>query len=108
LFIEMITRYLTGMGEVKEDIRKMPPVPTPRAGMIYLMNPQFFVGLRPFKKSVSKLSNRIKKSKRKKGVTEIFIPGEQSSQKRMRAIKNGTLDVNEQVWDDLQNLIVKK
>ena len=68
---------------------------------LWLMNPEEFQPIDDFKKTMDDELDRIKESKPKPGIEEIFYPGERS-QRRMTKLRNeGILPLGDTAWKAL-------
>jgi L-2-hydroxycarboxylate dehydrogenase (NAD+) len=66
------------------------PPPGRNYGLLMIViDPSIFVPVNVFKREVDRLIDRIKATRREKGVTEIFIPGERAYRERERRITEG-------------------
>ncbi|MEA3355378.1 MAG: Ldh family oxidoreductase [Patescibacteria group bacterium] len=70
-----------------------------------LINPTSFKPLKQFKKDIDKVIKELKKAPKQKGVEEVFYPGERSMKLRDKQLKAGTVDIDDTVYSNLQDLI---
>lgn len=73
-----------------------------RGGVIIVLNPKMTTDIEKFKEANSKLVNMIKKSKKLKGVSEILLPGERSTRIYNSNIKQGSIEVSDELWEQLK------
>jgi len=76
-----------------------------RGFLFIIINPALFGSVKEFKKRVTKLGQEIKKSRKDKGVKEIFLPGEQSQRLRQINLKNKYLEIDERIIKEIKSLI---
>jgi len=67
-----------------------------------LIDPSVYRPLEDFKKDVASAVEKLKSSKRRSGVDEIYFPGEHSNGLREANLKAGTIDVTEKLWNTLE------
>jgi L-2-hydroxycarboxylate dehydrogenase (NAD+) len=60
-----------------------------------LLDPSIFRPLKEFKRDIDIAISELKNSKKRVGVTEIFYPGEKSQKIRLDNLKNGFIEVDE-------------
>jgi LDH2 family malate/lactate/ureidoglycolate dehydrogenase len=91
---EILTAILTG-GKITRNIRSLYEVD--ESGIqgtchsFMIIDPDCFIGRNEFKKSIDTYIDGIKKSGKRKGVDEIFIPGEIESKTEMKRSSEGIL-----------------
>jgi LDH2 family malate/lactate/ureidoglycolate dehydrogenase len=100
LFIEMMTGSFLGRQMNTQKARNDYQSIT-RGGMILVMNPAIVNNLKDFEKANSKLIKEIKGSKKLSGVDRIYIPGEKATEKRQENLKNGYLEVDDDLWKQI-------
>lgn len=105
LLIEILTGSFIGMPMSQDNVKKVDYRILPRGGMILVFNPQFSTSLSKFKKENKKLVEKIKHSKKRKGSKVILIPGEKANIKRNNAVKNGFMDLKEDLWNKLNSFV---
>jgi LDH2 family malate/lactate/ureidoglycolate dehydrogenase len=100
LLIEILTGSFLGrkmsLAELKGDYRI-----STRGGIIIVLDPAKTTNIDSFKRANSLLANRIRESKKLKGVSKIFPPGEKDTKNRVVAIKKGKINVDKKLWDML-------
>lgn len=69
-----------------------------------LINPASFRPIKQFKKDIGLAIQKLKKSKKAKGIKEIYYPGEQSYNLRQTNLKKGTIDVSENLFNQLKDM----
>lgn len=69
-----------------------------------LLNPELFRAVDGFKEDVQKMIDELKHSKKQEDVEEIFYPGEKSGMQMLKNLKNGTIDVPDELVKSLQAL----
>jgi len=95
LLIEIICGSLIGMPMGSNNPN--------RGAMILTINPNI-INKQGFKKSNSELIKNIKQSKKLKNTEEILIPGERALRKREDNIKTGYLEINDNLWKEINSL----
>lgn len=70
-----------------------------------LIDPTLFRPLNDFKNDVEVAINELKDSPKMKGFDEIYFAGEQSYKTRQSNIANGSFEISEKLYSDLQNLL---
>lgn len=76
-----------------------------RGALLCVINPSLFgVSVDDFKKNVSQLIGEIKNSKRREGVSEIFIPGEQGERRKRRILERGYLEIEDPIMAEIIKL----
>lgn len=73
--------------------------------LFFLINPNVFRPIDEFKTDVETAIAELKNSKKRKGVKEIFYPGEQSQKLRLANLKKGTIEVDAVIINQLKSLI---
>ncbi|MEK6898950.1 MAG: Ldh family oxidoreductase [Nanoarchaeota archaeon] len=66
------------------------------------LNPNLLVDAEKFKSSCSDLIKKIKNSRKKKGVTEIRLPGERSKTEYKKTLTSGFVDIDEVILKKLK------
>ena len=82
------------------------PIPEPGTdyGLLYLaMAKDLFASENDYTKGVAEVVERIKSSKRMRGVAEILVPGERAFRDRQRNLKEG-IEVDAQLLEELRGL----
>ncbi len=96
LMVELLAGPLTGASFIFND---------GDWGTFFLaIDPEILVGLAQFKKNASLLISKLK-SARTKDSKEAHIPGYDSYKKREQILQSNQIEVDEQIWNELQNLI---
>ena len=70
-----------------------------------LIDPTLFRPLSDFKNDVQTAIKELKDSPKMKGFQEIYFAGEHSYKIRQENITNGTIDITEKLYNDLQSLL---
>jgi len=70
-----------------------------------LIDPTLFRTIEDFKKDVETAIKELKESPKMKGFDEIYFAGEHSSRTRQENIKQGSFDISDKLYNDLQNLL---
>lgn len=70
-----------------------------------LLNPSSFIQIKQFKTQVSTFIDKLKWLPREKGVNEIFFAWEQSMKLRNLNLRNGYINVDQQIIDHIKNII---
>jgi LDH2 family malate/lactate/ureidoglycolate dehydrogenase len=77
-----------------------------RRGFLFIIiNPAIFGNVEEFKKRVAKLGREIKKSRKAKGVKEIFLPGEQSQRNKQINLRKKYLKIDETIINEIKALL---
>ncbi len=69
---------------------------------LWLMDPEEFQPLDDFKRTMDQELDRIKESKPKPGVDEIFFPGERSQRRMAKLRGQGVLPLNDTAWEAME------
>ena len=105
LLIEILCGSLIGMDMFKPSDagsfygRALPD----RGAIIIVFDPSQSTNLEEFKKANSHLLNKLKATKTLKG-QKIRIPGEKAGQMQQESLKEGYVDLPDELWQELQNL----
>ena len=75
-----------------------------RGALFIIIDPKMFGSLANFKKEVQKLIKDVKTAKKQKGVKEILYPGERAYRHKARNLKNGYLEIDDQIWQKIKVL----
>jgi len=75
-----------------------------RGAMILILNPQFSTSLNKFKDANKELTDKIRKSKKRKGYKVILVPGERALAYKDKSLKNGYLEISKDLWRKLNSL----
>lgn len=96
LMIEIFTGAFIGakMGRKVND--------TSETGTCFMaFSPEMFTQTDVFYDKVGVLMEEIKASTPMEGFREVFLPGEQSSKRREKNLKKGSVDIHEDIWNAL-------
>jgi len=97
LIVEVLTRPLVGAMR-NEDGSKLD-----WGNLVFAIDPELLADdLTTFQAGVSDLMARVKRLKRLPGVEEILVPGERGDRIYERAMAAGEIELDEQIWRDLQ------
>lgn len=103
LFIEILTGSLLdmpmGSHKVQGDYRTQS-----RGACMIIIDPKISTDVKKFKEANSKLIKEVKDSHKLPKVQEILIPGERALKKKRENLKNGYLEISEDLWKELHNL----
>lgn len=66
-----------------------------------VINPEYFIGLAPFKQAMSAMLDELKKVKPAKGVNEVFFPGERGKLREKAYLENGI-----EIVDDIYQYLI--
>ncbi|MCK4327494.1 MAG: Ldh family oxidoreductase [Candidatus Diapherotrites archaeon] len=77
---------------------------TGRGFLFQVIDPEAFAGRDEFEEKVSRLVEEVKASRKAEGVEEIFVPGEKSARKKRENLKNGFIEVDDALWEELSSL----
>lgn len=66
-----------------------------------LIDPTIFRPLKDFKRDIRLTIGELKIAPRADGFQEIYFPGEQSHNKRLEALKNGTIEINDKLYESI-------
>lgn len=70
-----------------------------------LIDPTMFGDIDTYKQEVTKSIKMLKATPKANGVDEIFYPGEQSDRKYKQALKTGTIESSQSVYDELNAIL---
>lgn len=70
-----------------------------------LIDPTLFRPIEDFKKDVETAIKELKESPKMKGFEEIYFAGERSYKARQENLKQGSFDISEKLYSDLQSLL---
>ena len=104
LMIEILTGSLVDMPMGLHKLDKGDYRTLPRGAMILIIDPQKTTSLADFKLSNSSLIKQIKASRKLKGVKEILVPGERSAKNKQTNLKQGYLEINDHLWQQITSL----
>ena len=97
LIVEILTRPLVGATRNDDGTKR------DWGNLIFAIDPELLVDdLADFQAGVSDLIARVKRLKRLPGVTEILAPGERGDRVYDAAIADGAVELDDDVWRDLQ------
>lgn len=100
LLIEILTGSLLGRHMGKDlDVGEYRTLT--RGGVILVINPAIFRNMNAFQKENSKIVHDIKTSAKRKGVKEIFLPGEHAQHMQRQNIQNGYIEIEDSLWKAL-------
>ena len=98
LAVALLSGALVGC-DMGKALMSDPGPPGRKGHLLIAIDPAAFGELETFKKAVSAYIKEIKDSKKAPGVTEILVPGERSFRERARALKEGTVGIEADVWE---------
>ena len=99
LIVEVLTRPLVGAVR-KDDGRKLD-----WGNLVFAIDPELLADdLASFQAGVSDLLARVKQLKRLPGVDEILAPGERGDRVYEQVMAAGAIEMDEQIWLDLQGV----
>ncbi|MBU1149009.1 Ldh family oxidoreductase [Patescibacteria group bacterium] len=75
-----------------------------RGALFIIIDPKMFGSLASFKKDVQRLLKDVKTARKQKGVKEILYPGERAYRFKENNLKNGYLEIDEEIWEKIINL----
>jgi L-2-hydroxycarboxylate dehydrogenase (NAD+) len=107
LLVEIIAGSLLGVLMGPEQRNSDGSSPT-MGGGILVIDPRATTDLDAFRTANTRLLQEIKDSRKLEGVREILIPGERSAEAKRLNLENGFLEIDEKLWDDIQELSMKK
>ncbi|HAT03268.1 MAG TPA: hypothetical protein DCS29_00615 [Candidatus Magasanikbacteria bacterium] len=110
LLVELLTGTLvrSGFGSKKLWLKKDAPgvVGVGLRGALFIaIDPSKFVDIKIFKRQNSELVKQLKRSRKRKGVREILIPGERAYRHKKICLKRGWIEVDEKVIDEIKGLL---
>lgn len=73
--------------------------------MLGAINPEIFVPIRKFKEDVQALIDEINNSRPAEGFSEVLVPGQRSNKIRLENLSRGTVDVPDNIIQDMKNLL---
>lgn len=94
----------TKTGKNKEYYKKNDRIKTYRGAFYIAIDPTKFVNLKKFKEQNTSLINQLKKSKKRKGITEILVPGERAYKQKEKNLKRGWFDVDKKIIDKMDEI----
>lgn len=98
MIVEMLGGGLTGSG-IGKNIKG-------GWGSFYiLIDPTLFRSLKDFKKDIDIAIAELKSLPKADGVKEIFYPGEQSGKLREKHLREGWIDIDERLWEEISSLL---
>ena len=97
LVIEMLTKEMF-------DIKLESKAKAGRGYLFIVIDPSVFIDLNKFKQNVSDRINEIKQGRKAEGVSEIFVPGEKSERTKQENLKNGYMEIQDKVIEELKEL----
>jgi L-2-hydroxycarboxylate dehydrogenase (NAD+) len=100
--VEILTRPLFGFGlnDGKAFDEK-----TNRGFLFIVMDPSVFIDLKSFKENTKQIVKKIKNSRKAKGIDEIFVPGERSERIKRENLKNGYLEIDKKIIDEIKGMV---
>jgi len=98
LVVELLTKTMFKV-EPKHKIKET------RGFLFIFFDPKTFIGVKEFKKAVSKTTDQIKRLRRAKEFEEIQIPGEREQKLYEKNLKRGYLELNEKILSDIKKLL---
>jgi LDH2 family malate/lactate/ureidoglycolate dehydrogenase len=72
--------------------------------LVIAINPGIFSNKKDFVKDVTKMTSRIKKAKKLKGVEEIMLPGERGNKLAKSRLKAGIIEIEDNLYKELQKV----
>jgi len=105
LFIEVMCGAFLGMPMGPKSAMKRGDYRTSakRGGIILVFNPAFTSSKSSFLRDIDTLVSSIRKAKPRKG-QKVSLPGDRSSKTRKQNLKRGYLDLEPELWQQLQAL----
>jgi len=94
LMIELLTKTMFNI-DIKNKNKAN------RGFLFICFNPAIFQNIGSYKSKVSILTKKIKKSRKAKGVKEIFIPGEQANNEIIKNIKKDWIELDRKVFKEI-------
>lgn len=79
-------------------------VPGGWGSLMILIDPNIIRDLEDFKRDVTTAITELKGSPKMKGFDEIYFPGEQSQKRRLQALEEGQIDIDDQLYKSLNEL----
>lgn len=73
--------------------------------LVIAIDPNIFIDTEEFKTNVSDIVSKIKDARPLEGVEEIYIPGERGNKYKNEVLTSGEIEIEENLWNELQNLI---
>jgi len=75
---------------------------TKRGYLFIIIDPKIFGSVSAFKKRVAKYGRDIKKSRKAKGVKEIWLPGERSEKTKRANLKKKYLEIDDKIIEEIK------
>jgi L-2-hydroxycarboxylate dehydrogenase (NAD+) len=95
MVVEMLAGPLVGAAYCVTD-------PKQEWGSVFIaIDPNILIDVEEFKTNSSELVQRIKNSRKKKGISQIRLPGERAREKRKLAIETGFVEIEDNVAKEL-------
>lgn len=73
--------------------------------LVIAIDPEIFLTSEEFKKNVTKIVEQVKTARKVDGVTEIFVPGERGNNFRREVEKTGEIEIEDNLWNELQKVV---
>ncbi len=70
--------------------------------LIMAIDPELLVDRNTFRKNVTELAKRVKKTKTLPGVKEILLPGERGNKLTAKRTKTGTIEIEDNLYNELK------
>ena len=96
LMIELLTKTLFNV-----DINNKKKV---NRGFLFIcINPAVFQNINKYKTKVNVVIEKIKKSRKAKGIKEIFVPGEQAYKNRIKNLEKKYIEIDKKIFNEITN-----
>ncbi len=70
--------------------------------LIFAIDPGLLTTKAAFKKEMDQLVQKVKKAKKLPGVKEIYLPGEKGDKLTAKALKNGMIEIEKNLYEELK------
>ncbi|MBW3569442.1 Ldh family oxidoreductase [Candidatus Parcubacteria bacterium] len=103
LFIEIMGGSFVDMNMGKGDFSE-PYYARTRGATLLVLDPNFTVGVKDFKTANQKFLDEIHKTSTLPDSKKITIPGDRATETKETNLKNGYLDIDEDLWNEIKAL----
>lgn len=103
LLIELLGGSLVGMNMGKGDVNE-PYYTRNRGAAILIINPDLTVGAKEFASENKAFIDSVRNSPAAKGSKKVTIPGDRAAEHKKRNLRNGFIEVDDKLWEEIQSL----
>ena len=101
---QVFRRTILDLAAEMFDIKLESKAKAGRGYLFIVIDPSVFIDINKFKQNVSDRIAEIKAGRKAEGIGEIFIPGEKSQRTKEENLKNGYIEVEDKVIEELKEL----